>query len=138
MFEHFDRGYDPMSIEFMIDQLGVCSIGLGGIFDRLEGMFDRLGGVFDRLTTSNYATTIALKQLIATLEQLQPDDRAQVAQALIQIKLQSDLKDLIKELYNIDSSKPSLPIYSKLYPGHSSVYHHKSPKFLTSHVRSTT
>jgi hypothetical protein len=46
------------------------------------------------------ALPITLEQLITTIEQLQPDDRAQVAQALIQIELQSDLKDLIKKLYN--------------------------------------
>jgi hypothetical protein len=47
---------------------------------------------------------ITLEQLITTIEQLQPEqlqpsDRIQVAQALIQLELQSDLKVLIEELY---------------------------------------
>ncbi len=42
---------------------------------------------------------ITLEQLITTIEQLEPSDRLQVAQALIQLELQSDLKGLIKELY---------------------------------------
>ena len=43
---------------------------------------------------------ITLEQLIITVKQLQPNDRAQVAKALIQVELQSDLTDLIKELYS--------------------------------------
>jgi hypothetical protein len=43
---------------------------------------------------------ITLEQLITTIKQLQPSDRTQVAQALIQLELQSDLKGLIEELYN--------------------------------------
>jgi hypothetical protein len=43
---------------------------------------------------------ITLEQLITTINQLQPSDRTQVAQALIQLELQSDLKALIEELYN--------------------------------------
>ncbi|CAN1213190.1 hypothetical protein TUMEXPCC7403_23495 [Tumidithrix helvetica PCC 7403] len=42
---------------------------------------------------------ITLEQLIATLQQLQPSDRAQVAKALIQIELKSDLTALLEELY---------------------------------------
>jgi hypothetical protein len=43
---------------------------------------------------------ITLEQLITTIKQLQPSDRYQVAQALIQLELQSDLKGLIEELYS--------------------------------------
>lgn len=43
---------------------------------------------------------ITLEQLITTIEQLEPSDRIQVAQALIQLELQSDLKGLIEELYS--------------------------------------
>jgi hypothetical protein len=46
------------------------------------------------------ALPITLEQLIATIKQLQPSDRSQVAQALIQLELQSDLKGLIEELYS--------------------------------------
>jgi hypothetical protein len=41
---------------------------------------------------------ITLDQLILTVQQLQPSDRAQVAKALIQIEL-LDLKALLEELY---------------------------------------
>jgi hypothetical protein len=43
---------------------------------------------------------ITLEQLITTVKQLQPSDRAQVAKALIQLELQSELTDLIRELYS--------------------------------------
>lgn len=43
---------------------------------------------------------ITLEQLIPTIQQLQPSDRIQVAQALIQLELQSELKGLIEELYS--------------------------------------
>jgi hypothetical protein len=43
---------------------------------------------------------ITLEQLITTVQQLQPSDRAQVAKALIDIELKSDLTDLLKELYS--------------------------------------
>jgi len=46
---------------------------------------------------------ITLEQLINTLKQLQPSDRAQVAKALIEIELQSDLTTLIKDLYSQDA-----------------------------------
>jgi len=46
---------------------------------------------------------ITLEQLINTLKQLQPSDRAQVAKALIEIELQSDLTSLIKDLYSQDA-----------------------------------
>jgi len=43
---------------------------------------------------------ITLEQLISVIEQLQPSDRTKIAKALIEVELQSDLKALIKELYN--------------------------------------
>ena len=43
---------------------------------------------------------ITLEQLITTVQQLQPSDRAQIAKALIQIELKSDLTNLLKELYS--------------------------------------
>ncbi|OIP72200.1 MAG: hypothetical protein AUK48_11545 [Oscillatoriales cyanobacterium CG2_30_44_21] len=43
---------------------------------------------------------ITLEQLITTLQQLQPSDRAQIAKALIQIELKSDLTKLLEELYS--------------------------------------
>lgn len=42
---------------------------------------------------------ITLEQLIMAVQQLQPEERAQVARALIQIDLRSDLRALIEELY---------------------------------------
>jgi hypothetical protein len=46
------------------------------------------------------ALPITLEQLITTIKQLEPSDRAEVAQALIQLELQSDLTGLIEELYS--------------------------------------
>lgn len=43
---------------------------------------------------------ITLEQLITTLQQLPPGDRAQVAKALIDIELKSDLANLLEELYS--------------------------------------
>jgi len=43
---------------------------------------------------------ITLEQLITTLQQLQPSDRAQVAKALIHMELKSDLTNLLEELYS--------------------------------------
>ncbi len=43
---------------------------------------------------------ITLEQLITTVQQLQPSDRAQVAKALIDIELKSDLTNLLEELYS--------------------------------------
>jgi ABC-type phosphate/phosphonate transport system substrate-binding protein len=43
--------------------------------------------------------SITVEQLITAVQQLQPDERAQVAQALIQADLRSDLTALIQELY---------------------------------------
>ena len=42
---------------------------------------------------------ITLEQLIIAVQQLQPDERAQLANALIQEGLRSDLTALIQELY---------------------------------------
>ncbi|MEB3356326.1 MAG: hypothetical protein VKK04_06340 [Synechococcales bacterium] len=42
---------------------------------------------------------ITLEQLIIAVQQLQPDERAQLANALIQAGLRSDLAALIQELY---------------------------------------
>jgi hypothetical protein len=43
---------------------------------------------------------ITLEQLISVIQQLQPSERTKIAKALIEVELQSDLKALIKELYN--------------------------------------
>lgn len=43
---------------------------------------------------------ITLEQLITTVQQLQPGDREQVAKALIQMELKSDLTNLLEELYS--------------------------------------
>uniref|UniRef100_A0A0C1VFY3 Uncharacterized protein n=1 Tax=Lyngbya confervoides BDU141951 TaxID=1574623 RepID=A0A0C1VFY3_9CYAN len=43
---------------------------------------------------------ITLEQLITAIKQLQPDERAQIAQVLVQEKLQADLTGLIQELYS--------------------------------------
>ncbi len=43
---------------------------------------------------------ITLEQLITTVQQLQPGDRAQVAKALIDMELKSDLAKLLEELYS--------------------------------------
>ena len=43
---------------------------------------------------------ITLEQLITTVQQLPPGDRAQVAKALIDIELKSDLTNLLEELYS--------------------------------------
>ena len=45
---------------------------------------------------------ITLKQLISVIQRLQPSERTKIAKALIEVELQSDLKALIKELYNQD------------------------------------
>jgi hypothetical protein len=47
---------------------------------------------------------ITLEQLITAVQQLQPNERAQVAEALIQADLRSDLTALIQELY----AKPAI------------------------------
>ena len=42
---------------------------------------------------------ITLEQLISAIQKLQPEERTQVAKALIQVELSSDLTALIQELY---------------------------------------
>ena len=42
---------------------------------------------------------ITLEQLILAVQQLPPNERAQVAKALIQVDLRSDLTALIQEFY---------------------------------------
>ncbi len=42
---------------------------------------------------------ITLEQLILAVQKLQPEERTQVAKALIQAELSSDLTALIQELY---------------------------------------
>lgn len=49
--------------------------------------------------TDMISIPITLEQLITAVQQLQPDERAQVAKALIQADLRSDLTALIQELY---------------------------------------
>mgnify|MGYP003336217478 CR=1 FL=1 len=43
---------------------------------------------------------ITLEQLITAVKHLQPDERAQIARALIQEDLRSDLTALLEELYS--------------------------------------
>lgn len=43
--------------------------------------------------------SISVEQLITAVQQLQPDEQAQVASALVQAGLRSDLTALIQELY---------------------------------------
>jgi hypothetical protein len=52
------------------------------------------------LIKSMITIPITLEQLISVIEQLQPSERTKIAKALIEVELQSDLKALIKELYN--------------------------------------
>lgn len=42
---------------------------------------------------------ITLDQLITAIQQLQPEERAQVARALVEVDLRSDLAALVQELY---------------------------------------
>lgn len=42
---------------------------------------------------------VTLEQLISTVQKLPPDERSAIAKALIQTELQSDLTNLIEELY---------------------------------------
>ena len=46
------------------------------------------------------AIPVTLEQLISTVQQLQSEERSQIAKALIQTELQSDLNNLIEELYS--------------------------------------
>ncbi|MGD1899584.1 MAG: hypothetical protein ACFB16_21895 [Phormidesmis sp.] len=45
------------------------------------------------------SVSITLEQLITAIQQLQPSERTQIAQALIKTELQSGLERLIQELY---------------------------------------
>ncbi|MFM7715928.1 MAG: hypothetical protein ACKO7A_25470 [Microcystis sp.] len=54
------------------------------------------------LIKSMITIPITLEQLISVIQQLQPSERTKIAKALIEVELQSDLKALIKELYNQD------------------------------------
>lgn len=45
------------------------------------------------------AVPITLDQLIQAVQQLQPEERAQVAQALLELDLRADLTTLLAELY---------------------------------------
>ncbi len=51
------------------------------------------------MATDMVSIPITLEQLITAVQQLQPDERAQVARALVQAGLRSDLTTLIQELY---------------------------------------
>jgi hypothetical protein len=51
------------------------------------------------MATDMVSIPITLEQLITAVQQLQPDERAQVAGVLIQAGLRSDLTALIQELY---------------------------------------
>jgi hypothetical protein len=49
--------------------------------------------------TAMVSIPITLDQLIVAVQQLQPDEREQLARALVQAGLHSDLAALIQELY---------------------------------------
>jgi len=51
------------------------------------------------MVTDMVSIPITLEQLITAVQQLQPDERAQLARALVQAELRSDLTALIQELY---------------------------------------
>ncbi|MEH2461865.1 hypothetical protein [Nostoc sp.] len=51
------------------------------------------------MATDMVSIPITLEQLITAVQQLQPDERAQVARALVLVDLRSDLTALIQELY---------------------------------------
>ncbi len=51
------------------------------------------------MATGMISIPITLEQLITAVQQLQPDERAQVARALVEVGLRSDLTVLIQELY---------------------------------------
>jgi altronate dehydratase len=51
------------------------------------------------MATDMISIPITLEQLIRAVQQLQPDEREQVAIALLQVGLRSDLASLIQELY---------------------------------------
>ncbi|MBE8999896.1 hypothetical protein IQ274_17045 [Nostoc sp. LEGE 12447] len=51
------------------------------------------------MATDMVSIPITLAQLITAVQQLQPDERAQVARALLLVDLRSDLTALIQEFY---------------------------------------
>ncbi|MEH2381773.1 MAG: hypothetical protein V7K27_23275 [Nostoc sp.] len=51
------------------------------------------------MATDMVSIPITLEQLITAVQQLQPDERVQVARALVQAGLRSDLTALIQEFY---------------------------------------
>jgi hypothetical protein len=51
------------------------------------------------MVTDMVLIPITLEQLITAVQQLQPDERAQLARALVQAELRADLTALIQELY---------------------------------------
>jgi hypothetical protein len=51
------------------------------------------------IATDMVSIPITLEQLITAVQQLQPDERAKVARALIELDLSSDMTALIQELY---------------------------------------
>lgn len=51
------------------------------------------------MATDMVSIPITLEQLITAVQQLQPDEREQLARALVQAGLRSDLAALIQELY---------------------------------------
>lgn len=51
------------------------------------------------IVTDMVSIPITLEQLITVVQQLQPDERTQVAKALVEAGLHSDLTALIHELY---------------------------------------
>jgi len=51
------------------------------------------------MATDMASIPITLEQLITAVQQLQPDERAQIARALVQAGLRSNLTALIQELY---------------------------------------
>lgn len=51
------------------------------------------------MATAMVSIPITLEQLITAVQQLQPDERAQIARVLVQAGLHSDLAALIQELY---------------------------------------
>ncbi len=51
---------------------------------------------------------ITLEQLITAVQQLQPDEQAQVAMSLVKGDLCSDLRELIQKQYSLDSDSENV------------------------------
>jgi hypothetical protein len=51
------------------------------------------------LASDMVSIPITLEQLIIAVQQLQPNEQAQIAKALIEVRLSSDLSALIQEFY---------------------------------------